>query len=203
MVEDWRKCIYIIIKWVLCLPVPVLAFVLIVLGSTVEERDFLNDFEKIKGGCRIVRSNFTSFQEERIEAGSSTICTCTVYYKFLFTTVSMEGSNSTVYNSIEVPHDVRGGCGVRCTSDDVPPKWDDGQIVECCEPNFNILDDNPPPQYSCGNSKCIRIYWDRSALHRANAMFISGVCFGCIGFISWVVLCCLLPLRERRRRRRL
>uniref|UniRef100_A0A6S8V2Z7 Uncharacterized protein n=1 Tax=Chaetoceros debilis TaxID=122233 RepID=A0A6S8V2Z7_9STRA len=96
MVEDWRKCIYTIVVWVLCLPVPALAFVLIVFSSTVEERDFLNDFEKIEGGCRIVRSNFTSFQKERIEAGgamagSSTVCTCTVYYKFLFTPV-MEGS---------------------------------------------------------------------------------------------------------------
>jgi len=134
-------------------------------------------------------------------AGSCTVCTCTVYYKFLFTTV-MEGSNSTVYNSIEVPHDGPVGCSVdRCTLDDVPPKWDNGQIVECCEPNFNIIDDNPPPQYSCGNSKCIRIYWDRSALHRANAMFISGVCFGCIGFISWLSIVVLFFTARMRRRR--
>ena len=183
----------------LLLAMPVLGFVLIMLGiatqEQVQEVDLFSDFSRIDGGCTILSSNFTSRSSECFDAGgtgsgSARVCRCTYYYVFSFV-ANIEDDNSNfnsnsstvVHASVEVPHNKSRSD--YCLYEPVPPKWDEGEIVECYEPNVK---DPVPPEYSCGNPDCIKIYWDFSKERLANLLKILGVCASCIGSISWLVV---------------
>jgi hypothetical protein len=187
--------IVIFLKLLFLLPTtfigPFIGFILIMLSignrKEIKERNFYSDFEKIEGNCMILDSIFERSQQEctRFDSPNGTTrttCKCIDYYLFSFNVLVED--TSTVYNSLEVPHDAnRKHCS---NGDPVPPKWDEGEIVECYKPNF----DDVPSQYSCGNSKCIRIFWDLSAIRRANTFLITGACLMGIGglFCLWIWL---------------
>uniref|UniRef100_A0A6T7HAI0 Uncharacterized protein n=1 Tax=Attheya septentrionalis TaxID=420275 RepID=A0A6T7HAI0_9STRA len=190
----YSPCIATFLKFLFFFPVPMIGFTLIMLSignrRDIKERDFYSDFEKIEGGCMILNSTFERSHQECTQidspnGGGGTTCRCTDYYLFSFSAL-MEDT-STAYTSLEVPHDGdRKYCSNNGNRDPVPPKWNEGEIVECYEPNFDYV----PSQYSCGNPKCIRIFWDLSAIRLANTFLITGACLIGIGILSclWIVL---------------
>jgi len=191
-----RRCIVPMLLLLLMLVMPVLGFVLMTLGIAAQEQvrevDLFSDFEKLDGGCTILSSNFTSRSSECSDAGSgsSRVCSCTYYYVFSFVANIEDNNSSTeVHTSVEVPHNKSRSN--YCLYEPVPPKWDEGEIVDCYEPN---VPQDPRPEYSCGNPDCIKIYWDFSKERLANLLKILGVCASCIGGTSWLVVCCFVPI---------
>jgi len=183
----------------LILAMPALGFVLITLGIAAQEQqrevDLFSDFSKLTGDCTILSSNFTSRSSECFDAGpgSSRVCRCTYYYVFSFVANEDDNSNSSTvvrtHTSVEVPHNKSRSN--YCLYEPVPPRWDEGEIVNCYEPNVK---DPVPPEYSCGNPNCIKIYWDFSKERLANLLKILGVCASCIGGTSWLAVCCFVPI---------
>uniref|UniRef100_A0A7S0C8Z3 Uncharacterized protein n=1 Tax=Proboscia inermis TaxID=420281 RepID=A0A7S0C8Z3_9STRA len=191
-----RRCIVPMLLLLLMLAMPVLGFVLMTLGIAAQEQvrevDLFSDFEKLDGGCTILSSNFTSRSSECSDAGSgsSRVCSCTYYYVFSFVANIEDNNSSTeVHTSVEVPHNKSRSN--YCLYEPVPPKWDEGEIVDCYEPN---VPQDPRPEYSCGNPNCIKIYWDFSKERLANLLKILGVCASCIGGTSWLAVCCFVPI---------
>mmetsp|Transcript_18639 Transcript_18639/g.22867 ORF Transcript_18639/g.22867 Transcript_18639/m.22867 type:complete len:1392 (+) Transcript_18639:345-4520(+) len=194
-----RRYIVPMLLLLLILAMPALGFVLITLGIAAQEQqrevDLFSDFSKLTGDCTILSSNFTSRSSECFDAGpgSSRVCRCTYYYVFSFVANEDDNSNSSTvvrtHTSVEVPHNKSRSN--YCLYEPVPPRWDEGEIVDCYEPN---VPQDPRPEYSCGNPDCIKIYWDFSKERLANLLKILGVCASCIGGTSWLVVCCFVPL---------